>query len=69
MDNIEKIIKGLEWHIRTSKAKECRFALVDCPYVEECKTVGSSKLFEDALNLINNQKEEIENLKIKNIVN
>ena len=51
----EKIIKGLEWHIRTTKAKECRYALVDCPYTEDCKTGDSEKLFEDVLALLKEQ--------------
>ena len=48
----EKIINALEWHIRTTKARECKYALVDCPYVEECRTIGSEKLFEDTLALL-----------------
>ena len=55
MSDKEKIINGLKWHIRTTKANECRFALVDCPYVEECKTVGTVKLFEDILALLKEQ--------------
>ena len=56
MTDRDKVIKGLEWHIRTTKARECKYALVDCPYVEECKTSGSEKLLEDTLAMLKEQE-------------
>ena len=58
----EKVITGLKWHIRITRARECRYALVDCPYVDECKTGGSVKLLEDAIALLNEQEERIKTL-------
>ena len=56
MPDRAKIIKGLEWCIRTTKAGECKFALVDCPYVEECKAAGSTSLLEDCLEYMKQQE-------------
>ena len=56
MPDQAKIIKGLEWCIRTTKAGECKFALVDCPYVEECKAVGSTSLLKDCLEYMKQQE-------------
>ena len=56
MNNIDKVIKGLEWHIKAMKAGLCRFSLVDCPYVEDCKGENDMQLLEDALALLKQQK-------------
>ena len=58
MPDQAKIINGLEWCIRTTKAGECKFALVDCPYIEECKTAGSTSLLEDCLEYMKLLKEQ-----------
>lgn len=50
--NREKIIQGLKWCIRADK--QCVYALVDCPYVEQCKTNGRTALKQEALDFIEN---------------
>ena len=48
--NKEKIIKGLEWCIRADK--QCVYALVDCPFVDECRKEGRVALKQAALEYI-----------------
>jgi len=48
----DKIIQGLKWCIKADK--QCVYALVDCPYVEQCKTGGRTELKKDALAYIEN---------------
>ena len=57
MTDINKVTDGLKWHLRTMKAGECVYALVNCPYVEECKANGAEKLFEDTLDLLEQVKQ------------
>ena len=50
MHSREEIIEGLKWCIRADK--QCTYALVDCPFVEECKIGNSTALKEEALYLL-----------------
>lgn len=52
MADRETIIQGLRWCIRADK--QCVYALVDCPYVEKCKTGGRAVLKQEALEYIEN---------------
>lgn len=52
----EKIIQGLKWCIKADK--QCVYALVDCPYVEQCKINGQKDLKQDALDYIENMQTE-----------
>ena len=69
MNQYEKVTKGLEWCIRADK--QCVYALVDCPYTEQCKTIGQAVLKQEALDLIRIQELDIQSLKntINNILN
>lgn len=60
LPDINKVINGLKWCIRADK--QCVYALVDCPYVEECKTGGRTVLKQDALTLLEEIKRRGEKL-------
>lgn len=48
----EKILNGLEWCIKADNARQCVYALTECPYVEDCRKYGKKVLLEDAYILI-----------------
>ncbi len=56
MNDIEKVIKGLEYCI--AQMHSCWDDKMECPYIEECR-INCNQLKIDALELLKEQEEDI----------